>query len=252
MSCVIFDKPGTPDKPVLVLCCAEERMQVVLGTTAGLLFTEEVLCPGQSIRHLPTAIARALHVHGLGVKDLAGIACVRGPGSFTGLRIAHATMAGLARPFDLPMAGLEYHSVLASQILAPPDQEIWITTYARKNQVYLQGFAANQPLGAITPVFVQEAIQILTTRCKPLLLAGSGLRRNLELTQLKTSTVLPVLLDTPAPWTLLQAALTATFASHAPSPLYLRKSDAENNLEAIARARGISTEAARRHIFDFE
>lgn len=243
---------ATSASPILVLCCAEERIQVVLGAHAGLMFAEEILCPGQSIRHLPTAIDRALRLHALDVKDLAGIACVRGPGSFTGLRIAHATMYGLARPFDLPMAGLEYHTVLATQILAAPDQEAWLATYARKGHVYLQGFANGQPLENIRPLLATEAAQIVAARSGHTLLAGSGVRKNPDLQSLPECSLLPPVFDTPSPTALLHAALAAPFAAQTPAPLYLRKSDAEDNLEAIARARGITTAAARQHIFDFE
>ncbi len=243
---------ATSASPVLVLCCAEERIQVILGDHAGLMFAEEILCPGQSIRHLPTTIDRALQIHAVRVKNLAGIACVRGPGSFTGLRIAHAAMYGLARPFGLPMAGLEYHTVLATQILNAPDQEVWLATYARKGHVYLQGFANGQPLENIRPLLATEAGQIVAARPGRTLLAGSGVRKNPELQSLPGCFLLPSLFDTPAPTTLLHAALAATFTKQAPAPLYLRKSDAEDNLDAIARARGISAAEARQYIFDFE
>lgn len=243
---------ATSASPILVLCCAEDRIQVVLGTSARLLFVEEILCPGQSIRHLPTAMDRALKLHGLGAKDLAGIACVRGPGSFTGLRIAHAAMYGLSRPFALPMAGLEYHAVLARQILAEPGQEIWIATHARKGQVYLQGFVQGLPLGPIQPLSTAEAARMVGARPGRPLLAGSGTRANQDLHDLPGCVLLPLTFDTPAPMPLLLAAFEATFSEHAPAPLYLRKSDAEDNLDAIARSRGISVEDARRHIFDFE
>ncbi|MDY0310351.1 MAG: tRNA (adenosine(37)-N6)-threonylcarbamoyltransferase complex dimerization subunit type 1 TsaB [Castellaniella sp.] len=243
---------ATSASPILVLCCAEERVQVVLGTSSELLFAEEMLCPGQSIRHLPMAMDRALKSRGLGAKNLAGIACVRGPGSFTGLRIAHAAMYGLARPAGLPMAGLEYHAVLARQIPTPARHEVWIATHARKGQVYLRGFIQEQPLDDIKPMAVTEAARLLVSRQAPRLVAGSGARRNPELGELAECPLLPVNFDTPAPMTLLQAALDATFSEHAPTPLYLRKSDAEDNLEAIALSRGIPVADARRHIFDFE
>jgi tRNA threonylcarbamoyl adenosine modification protein YeaZ len=240
------------NNPYLALNCAEERIQIVLGSDQGLMFSEEILCPGQSIRHLPTAIERALRVHGLAVKDLAGIACVRGPGSFTGLRIAHATMYGLARPFSIPMAGLEYPAILAAQATPFVHGEIWVLTYARKAQVYIQGFAGGLPLGQIRPLPVSEAQAQLRARSSNPCLLGSGVRKNPELQELPGSTILPASLDTPMPATLLHAACAASFSTHAPAPLYLRKSDAEDNLEAIAQTRGIPAAEARQHIHDFE
>ena len=238
--------------PCLALNCAEERIQVALGTTGALLFCEEILCPGQSIRHLPTAIGRALDVAGLEAGGLAGIACVRGPGSFTGLRIAHAAMYGLARPAAVPMAGLPYLEMLASQAAPFAGGEIWVLTYARKAQVYIQGFSGGRPLGQVRPGRVPEIRKFLAERPAPVFLLGSGLRKNPELQDMPGASSLPAVLDTPLPMTLLAAACAATYSESPPAPLYLRKSDAEDNLEAIARNRGIPADEARRHIPDFE
>ena len=191
-------------------------------------------------------------MHGLTVKDLAGIACVRGPGSFTGLRISHAAMYGLARPFGTPMAGLSYPELLAAQAASLVEGEIWVLTYARKAQVYAQGFADGRPLAQVRPMTVSEACGLLTARTGPIRLLGSGLRKNPDLGRLPGMTLLPPEFDVPRPEALLRAALGATYLSEAPAPLYLRKSDAEDNLEAIASSRGIPAEQARRHIPDFE
>lgn len=235
----------------MAINCAEERLQVVLGATETLLFSEELHCPGQSIRHLPTAVDRALRVHGLSARDLAGIACVRGPGSFTGLRIAHAAMHGLARPFSTPMAGLLYLELLAAQARSLTGREIRVLTYARKGQVYMQGFFQNRPLDGPRAMSVAEAVELLAARPNPICLIGSGLRRNPVLAELSGARILPEALDTPLPATLLAAAREATFTIDPPAPLYLRKTDAEDNLEAIALARGIPAAEARRHIPDF-
>lgn len=244
---------ATSASPILVLCCAEERVQVVLGTSSELLFAEEMLCPGQSIRHLPMAMDRALKSRGLGAKNLAGIACVRGPGSFTGLRIAHAAMHGLSRPHAIPMAGLQYLEILAAQAaFIVRDRELWVLTYARRGQVYIQGFQAGLPLCPVHPLPVAEARAALQKRPGQPFLLGSGLRKNPEELFLPGASILPAILDTPLPATLLHAACSATHSSRAPQPLYLRKSDAEDNLEAIARSRGILADEARRHIPDFE
>lgn len=236
----------------MALNCAEDRIQVVLGAAGNLLFSEEVHCPGQSVRHLPTAMARALDVHGATARDLAGIACVRGPGSFTGLRIAHAAMYGLARPCAIPMAGLPYLELLAAQAAPFAAGEAWVLTYARKGQVYMQGFAAGLPLGPVRAAHAAEAREFLAARPGHVCLIGSGLRRNAELQTLANAASLPATLDSPLPATLLGAACAAKYSAVPPAPLYLRKSDAEDNLEAIAQARGIPAEEARRHIPDFE
>jgi len=243
---------ATSANPILALNCAEERAQVVLGSGQGLLFSEEIFCPGQSIRHLPTAIERALKVHGLSVKELAGIACVRGPGSFTGLRISHAAMYGLARPFGTPMAGLSYPELLAAQAAPLFEGEIWVLTYARKAQVYVQGYADGRPLTQVRPMPASAARDLLASRSGPLRLLGSGLRKNPDLGGLPGTMPLPPEFDVPRPDALLRAALNATYLSEPPTPLYLRKSDAEDNLEAIASSRGIPAEQARKHIPDFE
>ncbi|MDY0274368.1 MAG: tRNA (adenosine(37)-N6)-threonylcarbamoyltransferase complex dimerization subunit type 1 TsaB [Desulfomicrobium sp.] len=240
------------DNPLVVINCAEERAQIVLGTRTQLLFAEEIHCPGQSIVHLPTAIERGLRVVNIKVKNLAGIACVRGPGSFTGLRIAHATMYGLARPFALPMAGLEYPTLLAHQADPFFQKEIWVLTYARKKQIYMQGFVQGQPLGPITPLTVAQAMTILEKRTKSFYLVGSGIAKNHEFQALSKAHIFPQFLHTPHPQLLLNAALAANFSTQPPVPLYLRKSDAEENLANIAHGRGIDPDHARQHIFDFE
>lgn len=238
--------------PVLVLNCAGECAQIVFGGGEGVLFAEEIRCPGQSIVHLPTAIERGLDVLDMGVEGLCGIACVRGPGSFTGLRIAHATMYGLARPFSLPMAGLEYPGLLALQTAAMISGELWVVLYARKGQVYVQGFSGTHALTGIGVFSADRTREILAARGETVYLAGNGLRKNSLLLDIPGARILPPEFDTPSPAVLLAAARAARFSEEPPAPLYLRKSDAEDNLEAIAAARGIDPAEARRHIFDFE
>ncbi|GAB1411164.1 tRNA (adenosine(37)-N6)-threonylcarbamoyltransferase complex dimerization subunit type 1 TsaB [Desulfovibrionales bacterium] len=239
-----------------MLNAAEAHIQVVLGSAQDVLYADEIFCPGQSITHLPTAIARALATHTLRASQLGGIACVRGPGSFTGLRIAHAIMHGLARPHAIPMAGLDYHTLLAAPIQAcqpsAHQAECWIATYARKGHVYLQGFSADQPIDTVRFYSVPEACAMLLTRSQPKILAGSAVRLHEEFQALPNTVIMPASFDTPAPSWLLNAAHQARFSTTASQPLYVRKSDAEENLPAIAQARGISLIQASTHLFDFD
>lgn len=241
---------ATSDKPILALNCAEDRMQVVLGAGQTLLMSEDVLCPGQSIRHLPTSMERVLQVHGLRGRDLAGVACVRGPGSFTGLRIAHAAMHGLSRAHAIPMASLEYHRLLALQASCCGGAETWVLTYARKGHVYIQGFAGKEPLGPVRAMTIAQAAAIVSAKTSDTVILGSAIGKNPELALLPLR-ILPAFFEVLRPETLLAAANRAAYSHLPPAPLYVRKSDAEDNLDSIALARGISPAEARRHIFDF-
>ena len=51
---------------------------------------------------------------GVGVRDLGGIAVLRGPGSFTGLRIGLATVLGLHQALGVPATAIPSLPVLAA------------------------------------------------------------------------------------------------------------------------------------------
>ncbi len=233
-----------PKAPLLILCGAEGLLQIVLGHNDLVLHAEAIHCPGGSVTRLAPAIARILDAHGLQAKDLGGVAAVRGPGSFTGLRITLATVAGIGLGAGVSMAGLDLHPLLAAQV--PWAGRLWVATHARSHLVYAQPFAAGQPCGPLT---VRSHAEFRATLAEtPSLAVGSGLR---QLDIPSTTTPLPPLFDVPWPATLLAAAQTACFANTPPTPLYLRRSDAEENLPAIAAARGLSEAEARRHIPEF-
>ncbi|NCN05474.1 MAG: tRNA (adenosine(37)-N6)-threonylcarbamoyltransferase complex dimerization subunit type 1 TsaB [Spirochaetales bacterium] len=61
------------------------------------------------LRHgeiLGDRVEKALFDHGLRPRDLDGIVCSRGPGSFTGLRIGMAFGKGLAEALDIPIVSI--------------------------------------------------------------------------------------------------------------------------------------------------
>src|SRR5579875_3021412 len=62
---------------------------------------------------LMPAIRALLETQGLAVKDLNAIVVVRGPGSFTGVRVGLSTAKGLAQAAALPVIGLSRLQVMA-------------------------------------------------------------------------------------------------------------------------------------------
>ncbi len=244
-------------RPVLALSCCESLLQVVIGSKQGVLFGQEFSCPGNAMPHMAPAMAAGLRNLGLKPADLSGVACVRGPGSFTGIRMALATISGIAMGADLPMAGLELLPLIAARILPLHAGEVWVMTYARRNQVYLQGFRG--PAGTtLTParaLTTEEAARTLADRPGPLVIVGSGVRLHQPLLEqmVPQGTLFPdPAWESPSLADISAAALAADFTRNPLRPIYLRQSDAEQNLESIARKRGIDVVEARKAIPDFE
>ncbi len=228
-----------------------------------LLQSRELTVPGRAMQHLAPALHEMFTTSGFGPADLGKIACVRGPGGFTGLRLSLATALGLAKSSNIPMAGIDYFPLLAS---GPADLlnqgSLWVCTYARRNQVFLQGFSLTSdslpppPLTEVLVLDLQQTAQAIVAGPGPAHVLGSGLRRNLDtLPELLNPAqddperpgplLLPPAWDHPSPAHLLAQALPLE-ATHEPIvPLYLRPSDAEQNIEAIAAKRGVSPDHAK-------
>jgi tRNA threonylcarbamoyladenosine biosynthesis protein TsaB len=51
---------------------------------------------------LPSSVDALLELAGIGKRDIGLCACMRGPGSFTGLRIAYATLKGIRAALGIP------------------------------------------------------------------------------------------------------------------------------------------------------
>lgn len=240
------------DKPVLVLNGTEDRLQLVLEQDGVVGAAQEWTVPGRAMQFLAPALKTMLESMNLEPAALAGIACVRGPGSFTGLRMVMATALGVARAAGVPMAGLDYLPLLGAGPAALVDGTIAAITHSRTRQVYVQAFNAKDasPLAAPAPYSLEEAEAYLKTLPRPLYLLGSGIRRNqpfFDETPLD-ATILPPMYDHPAPECLAAAAENAEFTTTAVDPLYLRASDAEDNLRQIASKRGMDPDEAERRL----
>ncbi|MDX8401839.1 MAG: tRNA (adenosine(37)-N6)-threonylcarbamoyltransferase complex dimerization subunit type 1 TsaB [Mariprofundaceae bacterium] len=90
-------------------------------------------------RTLVPMIKALLDRAGIGMKELTMLAFAHGPGSFTGLRIGAATLAGLNAGFHRPCLGFSALAVTARQ--ADANDTIRVVEDARAGQVHLGCYA---------------------------------------------------------------------------------------------------------------
>lgn len=275
-----------PDKRqglALSLNAAEGTLEIGIADASGLLLFGCVIeAPSRGAEILTPALEAAFSLIGRKVSELDRIAVVRGPGSFTGIRLTAATAAGLARATGAAQAGIDYMDSLARES-APslkthaPDSLLWVLVRARRNLVYAKAYA-NDPDGtipiravtelAVLPVLSGEAAaHILATasahNASHVLLAGSGAAENRDalLAGLSMPAGLPggpcggpgaTVLDIPmpSPHTLARMAREADYFSTDVEPLYVRSSDAETNLPRIAGRLGLDPDDAVRKLHE--
>ena len=257
----------------LILNSMEGPLQLLLaendsqGENLKLKAYQEWEPQGQGAETLIPNLAALLAQNKLAASDIYRIACVRGPGSFTGIRLALTTALGLARSIASQplLAGLDYLPLLANTALEEVSSSqlpasVWVLTHARRGQIHIQGFKANAshelsslclPEGCLIEKGL-EKIKNLSPKSSPIFLMGSALPRNAELINaefaeelcLKQLTLLDEKLFTPSQTSLLKAASRAEYSTKPIEALYLRSSDAEENLPYIAAGLGLDPHQA--------
>lgn len=99
---------------ILAIDTATEACSVALlnGETIDAIFD---ICPQQHSQRILPMIDELLSKHGLKVTDLDALAYGRGPGSFTGVRIATGIIQGLALGANLPVIEVSTLAAMAQQ-----------------------------------------------------------------------------------------------------------------------------------------
>jgi tRNA threonylcarbamoyladenosine biosynthesis protein TsaB len=103
--------------------------------------------PRQHAREILPMISRLLSEHDLTIGQLDAIACSRGPGSFTGLRINAGVVQGLAFAADLPVIAVSTLAALAVQVYEiSGNPQAFACLDARINEVYCGFYECSSPL----------------------------------------------------------------------------------------------------------
>jgi len=246
------------------LCAVEEVLCVVLAEAGRVREAFSARGQGVAMTFLAPAVAEALSRAGLPPAGLAGVACVCGPGSFTGIRVSLAVAEGLRLGAGIPLWGLAYPPLVARAAFAlrPGAKRIAAVVHARKGLAYVQAFSAQAgrapiPVGPVrvlaAPLAALAARELLSApggqgALEDAAVAGSGLRNNREAfaAVFPEACLLPDEAAFPGPDVLAAAATgSARDAVLPPDPIYQRPSDAEENLADISRRRGMDPDRAQ-------
>ena len=164
---------------LLAMDTSTQRASIAL-SMHGVIYAETESVVFEHARNILPMIERVLTAADASIADLDGIVFGRGPGSFTGLRIACSVAKGLAYAHDLPLFSISSLASIAEQVLTRTQEQLPVLAMmdARMNQVYW-GFFTELTQEARECVTNPEAVVIPETMS--FILAGVGLDNYLAL-----------------------------------------------------------------------
>lgn len=157
--------------------------------------------------------------------QLDGIAATIGPGSFTGIRTALATARALGLALKIPVWGITTTETLAAAA-AQPGLATVAAIDAKRDELYLQCFAADSGAALTAPQLLNIADAPSILPAGPAVLVGSGSIMLKDAAQRADLVLSPVSPD-PDPVRVAQLAAQRPRPPAAPSPLYIRPPDAK-------------------------
>ena len=126
----------------LVLNTAEKHVQFLLLRGKDMLCGQKWLAGRSGAELLAPALRAATQALGCTPAAIRRIACVAGPGNFTGLRVGLTTASGLARALDARLAGIGYLQCLAASVPAQDGETVLTLTKARSGLAFCGMFRA--------------------------------------------------------------------------------------------------------------
>ncbi|MDR0597896.1 MAG: tRNA (adenosine(37)-N6)-threonylcarbamoyltransferase complex dimerization subunit type 1 TsaB [Treponema sp.] len=221
---------------ILALDTSASVLSVALSTEAGVWYFEAE----GGLRHgelLVGAADRLLDGAGIEPRDLDLAACMKGPGSFTGLRIAFAAAKGLSLSLGIPMVSVPTLDCMAAPWESWPGTVLPVMD-AKKGRFYAALYRGGRRLGPYLdapPAELAAALDAAGPGEGPALLTGPAARLALEKLRPQTPALFFVdpgenrgkareLVDI-----IKKNAMLSSGEEVFSGPLYLRKSDAELN-----------------------
>jgi tRNA threonylcarbamoyladenosine biosynthesis protein TsaB len=194
---------------------------------------EETLPPDRKhLEHLAPLIKRLTGRVKVGLADVDALAVAKGPGSFSGIRIGMATVKGIALALKKPVCAVSSLDIIAMQGLKPGERGIAVID-ARRNEVYSAMYKIHAQGVEITagPVLtdLHTVANWVDGKSDTLVLCGEPVVERLAELSTRPCEARIII---PTASTCATAALPGLRDGrandiHTLTPLYIRKSDAE-------------------------
>ncbi|WP_295683578.1 tRNA (adenosine(37)-N6)-threonylcarbamoyltransferase complex dimerization subunit type 1 TsaB [uncultured Nevskia sp.] len=140
---------------LLAIETATEGLSVALLLNGEITERFEVAGREHSTR-LPLLVPQLLAEAGLSLRQLDGLVCGIGPGSFAGVRIGVSYVKGLALGLDRPVVGVTSLAMLAQRaLIEQPDAVALASIDARMDEVY---FGAYRLVGGVAQTLADETV----------------------------------------------------------------------------------------------
>lgn len=134
---------------ILAIDTATEACSVAL-TDGSRVYSQFEVCPQQHSQKLLPMVDEVLNEAGLSLTDIDCLAFGRGPGSFTGVRIATGMIQGLAFGSQRQVAGVSTLAAMAQQAMQESGKTTaYVAIDARMGEVYFAAFTLRDGLAEI-------------------------------------------------------------------------------------------------------
>ena len=176
---------------------------------------------------------------GVKLSDVDVFAVVTGPGSFTGLRIGISTIKTLAQACNKPVIGINSLESLVNNFFAPKDTIICPVIDARHEEVYNAVFENGICITEPRVIALDKLFEELSVTEKDVIFCGDGVLKYSDKIMSESDgkwTIAPQHLSMQKSSSLCQAAYKRALIGdfddlYTLLPLYLRRSQAERELE---------------------
>ena len=163
---------------LLVLDTATEACSVALENEGAVTARFEI-CPQQHSQRLLPMVDEVLKEAGITLKELDALAFGRGPGSFTGVRIATGMIQGLALGTGLSVAGISTLEAMAQQASVETQKDVFACALdARMGEVYFAVYRRKEDgLALLVEEQVcppEHAVELLSAISEPFEALGTG------------------------------------------------------------------------------